>query len=48
MQDDSCERMEETLALLEILELGNRQIEKGRVRPAAKVIARLREHRQAG
>ena len=36
-----------TLALLRILELGNRQIEKGRVRPAAEVIARLRDRRQA-
>ncbi len=48
MQNDSHEREQETLALLRILELGNRQIEKGRVQPAAEVIARLRERRQAG
>ena len=49
MQDiDSYERMQETLALLKILALGNRQIEAGQVQPAADVIARLREQRQAG
>ena len=49
MQDiDSHEPMRETEALLEILALGNRQIEAGRVQPAADVIARLREQRQAG
>ncbi len=47
MQDGSCGRMQEISALLKILELGNRQIEKGRARPAAEVIARLRERRQA-
>ena len=49
MQDiDRYERMRETEALLKILELGNRQIEAGQVQPAAEVIARLRERRQAG
>ena len=49
MQDtDSYEPMRETEALLEILALGNRQIEAGQVQPAADVIARLREQRQAG
>ena len=49
MQDiDSYERMQETVALLKILALGNRQIEAGQVQPAADVIARLREQRQAG
>ena len=47
MQGDSHEREQETLALLSILELGNRQIEKGRVQPAGVVIARLRERGQA-
>ena len=42
---DSYERMQETVALLEILALGNHQIEAGRVEPAASVIARLRERR---
>ncbi len=45
---DSYERMQETVALLKILALGNRQIEAGQVQPAADVIARLREQRQAG
>ena len=41
----SYEQMQETLALLKILALGNRQVEAGRVRPAADVIAGLRERR---
>ena len=36
----------ETLALLKILALGDRQIEAGRVQPAADVIARLRKRHQ--
>ena len=44
---DSYERMQETVALLKILALGNRQIEAGQVRPATDVIAALRERRQA-
>lgn len=43
----SYERMQETVALLRILALGERQIEAGRVQPAAEVIARLRERHQA-
>jgi prevent-host-death family protein len=42
---DSYEQMQETVALLKILALGNRQIEAGRVRPAADVVAQLRERR---
>ena len=42
---DSYENMQETLALLKILALGNRQIEAGEVQGAADVIARLRERR---
>ena len=45
---DSYEQMQETLALLKILALGNRQIEAGRVRPAADVVAQLRERRPVG
>ena len=45
---DSYERMQETVSLLKILALGNRQIEAGQVEPAAEVIARLRKRRQAG
>ena len=49
MQDiGSYEQMQETLALLKILALGNRQVEAGRVRPAADVIAGLRERRMLG
>ena len=43
----SYEQTQETLALLKILALGNRQIEAGQVQPAADVIARLRERQQA-
>ena len=45
---DSYERMQETVSLLKILALGNRQIEAGQSEPAAEVIARLRKRRQAG
>lgn len=48
MQDiKSYEQVQETSALLKILSLGNRQIEAGQVKPAADVIARLREKRKA-
>ena len=44
LQDiDSFEKMQETMALLKILALGNQQIEAGQVESAANVIARLRE-----
>jgi prevent-host-death family protein len=43
---ESYEQTQETMALLKILALGNRQIEKGEIEPAAKVIKRLREHRR--
>lgn len=38
----SYEQTQETLALLKILALGNRQIEAGEVQPATSVIAALR------
>ena len=48
MQDiDSYEQTQETVALLKILTLGSRQVEAGQVQPAADVVARLRERRQA-
>ena len=48
LQDiDSFEKTQETMALLKILALGNRQIESGQVESAANVVARLRE-RQRG
>ncbi|MDY0269622.1 type II toxin-antitoxin system Phd/YefM family antitoxin [Trichloromonas sp.] len=40
---ESYEQTQETMAMLKILALGNRQIEGGRVRPLAEVVARLRE-----
>ena len=46
LQDiESYEQTQETMALLKILALGNRQIEEGKVEPAAMVIKRLRKHR---
>lgn len=49
MQDvASYEQTQETLALLKILALGNRQIEEGKVVPAAEAIARLREKKTPG
>lgn len=46
MQDiESYEQTQETMALLKILALGNRQIEEGKVEPAANVIKRLRKRR---
>jgi len=44
---ESYERTQETMALLKILALGNRQIEEGKIRPAADVIRRLRERRES-
>lgn len=38
----SYERTQETLALLKILALGNRQVDEGRIRPASEVFARIR------
>ena len=46
LQDiESYEQTQETLALLKILALGNRQIDEGRVEPVADVIKRIRAHR---
>ena len=43
MQDvASYDETQETLALLKILALGNRDIEAGRLKPVAKVVKRLR------
>lgn len=38
----SYEQTQETLALLKILALGNKDIEAGRSKPVAEVVARLR------
>jgi len=46
LQDiESYEQTQETMALLKILALGNRQVEAGNVESAAVVIQRLRERR---
>ena len=45
---DSFEETQESVALLKILALGGRQVEAGRVQPAAEVVARLRQRRQTG
>ncbi len=48
MQDiESYEQTQETMALLKILALGARQVEEGKVQPAADVIKRLRERKKA-
>jgi prevent-host-death family protein len=44
----SFEETQETLALLKILALGNRNIEAGNVKSVAEVVARLRAKRAAG
>jgi len=43
---ESYEQTQQTIALLKILSLGIRQIEKGKVLPAEDVIKRLRERRE--
>jgi prevent-host-death family protein len=46
MQDVATyEQTQDTLALLKILALGNREIEEGKVTPASEVFRRLREKR---
>ena len=39
---ESYEQAQETMALLKILALGNRQIEEGKVQPAVDAVKRLR------
>ena len=43
----SYEETQETLALLKILALGNRQVEDGKVKPFAEVVDRLRRRKAA-
>jgi prevent-host-death family protein len=48
LQDiESYEQTQETMALLKILALGTRQVEEGKVQPAAEVIKRLRNRRKS-
>jgi prevent-host-death family protein len=44
----SYEETQETLALLKILALGNREVEEGRVAPVEEVVERLRARRRTG
>ena len=47
MQDiQSYEQQQETMALLKILALGNRQIEEGKVQVAAKAFKSIRQRRK--
>ena len=43
---ESYEQTQETMALLKILALGNRQVEEGKVQSVEVVIKRLRERRE--
>ena len=42
---ESYEQTQETMALLKILALGTRQIEEGKIRPAADVVRELRQRK---
>lgn len=44
---DSYEKTQETLALLKILALGQRQIDESKYQPASEVVARLRAKTQS-
>lgn len=44
----SYEETQQTLALLKVLALGQQEVEAGRVKPVAEVVARLRAKRAAG
>ena len=49
MQDvASYEATQETLALLKILALGNREVEEGKVKPLVDVVRRLRTKKNSG
>ena len=45
---ESYEQTQETMALLRILALGNRQVGEGKTASAAEVFKRLRAHRGVG
>ena len=44
---ESYDQTQETMALLKILALGNRQIEEGKIEPVGNVIKRLREQQKS-
>lgn len=43
---DSYEQTQETLSMLKILALGNRQIDEGKVKPASEVVEQLRSRKR--
>jgi prevent-host-death family protein len=43
---ESYEQTQETLAMLKMLALGNRQIDEGQVQPAAEVVDRIRKQKK--
>ena len=45
---ESYEQTQETIALLKNLSLGDRQVEEGKIEPAANVVSRLRKRRKNG
>jgi prevent-host-death family protein len=44
----SYEETQETLALLKILALGDRELEQGKISPVEEVVGRVRKRRKAG
>ena len=44
---DNCEQMQGTLGLLKVVSLGRHEVDSGNARPAADVIAELRESLRA-
>ncbi len=44
---ESYEKMQQTVALLKILAIGMRQVEKGKVMPAAKVVQNIRKRQES-
>jgi len=44
----SYDEIQETLALLKILALGNEQVQRGKIKPIVQVVGRLRGRRRRG
>ena len=44
----SYDEIQETLALLKILVLGNEQVQRGKIKPIVQVVGRLRGRRRRG
>ena len=43
-----CGQVQDTMTLLKLLALGQRQIDEGKVQPATEVLAKLRSRNNAG